>query len=400
MYPMYLNQLIGGDGLMQILSLIAVILFLVFYPRVMLSQIMWKLESASRDLEVMSRKARKVILKELSPNPSKELEDSVSRFFEFFVIAPVNMDPTGIIPKFEHIIQNEKERFDYFVSQVAPDKDAETRANIAMGFAGGITLYDIFKMVRHYVQFIKKTKSMQIAIILQMQLPMIERIAKSMYRGTKALVKGEVVGDGLGPLFAAHLIGDRPVKEIEEDTIAAEVPYDGRILYVIKAKGPGGRLGRPGKAVETIIKNRKIERVITVDAAAKLEGEKTGSVAEGVGVAMGGPGVEKSYIEDIVVKKKIPLDSIIVKMSSEQAIQPMRKSIKDAIGEVQKSLERSMKRTKKGDRLIVVGVGNTSGVGNNRKAVKDVEEAVEKYEKALQERMKKKGKKKKKKAKK
>jgi hypothetical protein len=237
---------------------------------------------------------------------------------------------------------------------------------------------------------VRRTKNIQIAMVLQMQLPLIERIAKAMFNGTKALSKGEPIGDGLGPLAAAELIGKNKTVEIEKDIIMAKVPMDNRTLLVMKARGPGGRIGFPGKAVSKVMAKNKVARVITIDAAAKLEGEKTGSLAEGVGVAMGGPGVERSYIEETVVKKDIPLDSIVVKMSQEEAIMPMRKAVKDALPEVRKALKRSLERTKKGDRVIVVGVGNTSGIGDDGNTVKAVSERVDKYEKKYKEMQKKK----------
>ncbi len=80
--------------------------------------------------------------------------------------------------------------------------DSEKKANIQMGLAGGITVHEISKIVRHYVELVRQTKNIQIAMVLQMQLPMIEKIAKAMYKGTKALSKGEPIGDGLGPLVA------------------------------------------------------------------------------------------------------------------------------------------------------------------------------------------------------
>ena len=341
---------------------------------------MWKLEKTARDLESMSDKARRFVTNEITTNPDKRVKDSIARFFEFFMISPVGLDPSGYVPKLDHMLENQKDRFEYFVDQIAPKMDKEKKANIQMGLAGGITVHEISKIVRHYVEMVRQTKNIQIAMVLQMQLPMIEKIAKAMFNGTKALSKGQPIGDGIGPLMAADLIGKARTTEADKDVIVARVPMDGRTLLVMKAKGPGGRIGFPGKAVRNVMKKEKIARVITIDAAAKLEGEKTGSLAEGVGVAMGGPGVERSYIEEMVVKQKVPLDSIVVKMSQEEAIMPMRKSIKDAMPEVRKSLKRSMERTKRGDKVIVVGVGNTSGVGNSGDTVRKVSEWVDRYE--------------------
>ena len=359
------------------------LVFMFFYPRIMLSQIMWKLEKTAEDIERMSDNSKRFIINTISKKPDKRLKESVTRFFEFFLIEPVSLDPFGIIKKFDHLIKEEKDRFRYFVNQIAPHMNSEQKACLEMGLAGGINLHQIAKIVRHYVELVRKTKNIQIAIVLQMQLPLIERIAKAVFKGTKSLTRGDPIGDGLGPLVVASLMKNNKFKEIEEDIIMSETKINGRTVFLLKAKGPGGRIGYPGKAVAKLVKKHKISRIITVDAAAKLEGEKTGSVAEGVGVAMGGPGVERSYIETIATEKNIPLDSIIVKMSSEEAITPMRKSIIDAVPEVIKTIERCIDRTKKGDKVIVVGVGNTSGIGNNAKEVKSVEEWVKNYEKKL-----------------
>ena len=358
-------------------------IFFFFYPRLMLTQIMWKLERTANNLETMSKRSKLFIIKNISKNPSKELKESVNRFFEFFMIQPVSLDPAGIVGKFDHIIQGQRQKFRYFVKQIAPHLNKERQANIRMGLAGGITVHEIAKIVRHYVELVRQTKSFQIAMIIQMQLPLIEKIATAVYQGTKSLTKGEPIGDGLGPLAAAHLIGSNKVVEVEDNILMAKTKMDGRDIIILKAKGPGGRLGSPGKAVEKVISKTRVVKVITIDAAAKLEGERTGSLAEGVGVAMGGPGVERTYIEDVVTKKDIPLDSIVVKMSGEEAMMPMKKEIKDAIPEVKKSVKRSLKSTTGRGSVLIVGVGNTSGIGNSLKDARKTEEWVEKHHKKI-----------------
>ena len=391
MNPVLFQLGLAGDAWWSwIVWILFMMIFFMFYPRIMLHQIMWKLEKTAEDLEKLSDKSKGVIIKEITKNPTKAVKDSVDRFFEFFVISPVSLDPFGVVRKLDHIIQGQKRKFDYFVKQIAPKMDAEKQANIRMGFAGGITLHELAKIVRHYVELARKTKSYQIALILQMQLPLIENIAKSIYKGTQTLTKGRPIGDGLGPLVIADLIGDRRVVEIEEDILMAKLDINGIEAFVIKAKGPGGRLGRPGKAVEKIVRDNKISKIISIDAAAKMEGEKTGSLAEGVGVAMGGPGVERSYIENIAVKRDIPLDSIIVKMSQEEAIEPMKKAIKDSIKAVRESIDRSLADLKKGDKVVIAGIGNTSGVGNSGKSARDVEKWVDRHHRKMESKKKKK----------
>ncbi len=380
---MVLAQFGGGEWWSIIIYFGIMMVFFMFYPRLMISQIMWKLEKVARELENLSDNSKKFITKEISKKPDKRLKESIDRFFEFFIITPISLDPFGIVKKLDHVIQNERQRFRYFVKQVAPKMNEERRASIGMGMAGGITLHQIAKIVRHYVELIKKEKSYQIALIIQMQLPMVERMAKAMAKGTVALAKGKPIGDGLGPYVISKMAGNKKQKEIADGILMAQINLEGRKIILLKAKGPGGRIGRPGVAVERILKKNRVARIITIDAAAKLEGEKTGSLAEGVGIAMGGPGVERTYIENIVVKKAIPLDSIIVKMGNEEAIMPMKKSIKDAYPKVLESIKRSLARTKKGDKVLIVGVGNSSGVGNSPKELKELEEWVNKHERKM-----------------
>jgi len=118
--------------------------------------------------------------------------------------------------------------------------------------------------------------------------------------------------------------------------------------------------------VETVIEENegKIGMVIMIDAGLKLEGEKVGEVSEGIGAAIGGPGVDAFKIEEKVTKYKLPLYAIIVKEDIGDAVSPMRKEISDA---VDPAIERVkaviLERTKEGDKVIIVGVGNSIGVG-------------------------------------
>ena len=104
--------------------------------------------------------------------------------------------------------------------------------------------------------------------------------------------------------------------------------------------------------------------VIMIDAALRYEGEKSGEVSEGIGAAIGGLGVERYKIEEIVRNYKIPVYAVIVKESIREAITPMTKEIIDSYSEVLKRIKSLIQlRTKKGDNIIIAGIGNTIGVG-------------------------------------
>jgi hypothetical protein len=171
MDSLVLAQFVGLDNNIYswIIYVLFFLVFFLFYPRLMLSQIIWKIEKVALNMEEMSSKARRILLKEVSKNPDKKLKQTVNRFFEFFFIQPASLDPMGSVKRLDHLLKNQKNRFDYFVNEVAPKRNNEEKANIKMGFAAGISLYELTKIVRHFVELAKKTKSMQIAMVVQMQ---------------------------------------------------------------------------------------------------------------------------------------------------------------------------------------------------------------------------------------
>jgi hypothetical protein len=155
-------------------------------------------------------------------------------------------------------------------------------------------------------------------------------------------------------------------RKIAKDCVAATVPLEGRTAHIIKAEGPGANVGKPGDGVKTIVEENegKIATIIMVDAALKLEGEDVGAVAEGVGAAIGGPGVDQFKIEESILQHRIPINAVIIKEDIGDAVSPMRKEIFDA---VDKAIERIkqliLEKTEEGDRLIIAGPGNTIGIG-------------------------------------
>src|SRR2546425_187499 len=214
----------------------------------------------------------------------KEVESRVDRLTGSFAITPVSMDPHGIVPKLEHVLNTYDENLKMEVRKMAPGAtDAEVN-----------TL----------------TNQMEISIGLD-----------QMYR---------VV----------------------------------RNLLVVRAKGPGGSVGKPGLAVEKLIQeNSPVSLVITVDAALKFEGENSGEVVEGVGAAIGGPGVDRYHIEQTAARNRVPLIAIVVKMSNKEAIASMTQQIKSTVDEaIQRVKNTIIARTKAGETVIVAGIGNTMGV--------------------------------------
>lgn len=370
--------LFGDSSILNVVWILFIVVMVFFGPRLMFYQIFMKLEQSANMLEGFAATGKRIVKRKISKKPTKELKESIDNFAEVFAIEPVGIDPSGIMRKIEHIYTLSEKRFKYFAKTVAPKFDEESKANLVMGLSGAVSLHQIAKIVRHFVEMARKTKSYQWAMILQMQLPMIEKFSKGLLKGTEALTNGWPIGDSIGALTAATLIGDTKTREMEEDTLVATKKIKGRNVFMVKAKGPGGRLGKLGKTVERLVKRNRIAKIITIDAAAKLEGEKTGGIAEGIGVAIGGIGIDRNYIENIATTKEIPLDSIVVKMSQEEAIMPMKNAILSSLLKVTRTVEDTIVRTEEKGSIIIVGVGNSCGIGNNRKSAQEAEGQIKK----------------------
>ena len=319
-------------------------------------------------LKFMRDEGRKVAIKTVKEigKPSSDPTQRVDQFLEYFAISPVNLDPSGIILRLEHLLDVREIRFMDDVHLMAPQADEIQTNNLENMLEAALALNIIYKIMRHYYILGKKTFSLYIIMQLQMVLPLIMREAKAYASALKAFTQGQPIGDGAGALVAATLMRKHEKTQIAKDVVMAKVPMEGRTTYVIKAKGPGGNVGKPGEAIKRIIEENdgKIALAIVIDAGLKLEGEKPGEVAEGVGVAIGGPGVEKYKVEEGALKHKVPVNAIIIKEDVGDAVSPMRKEIVDAVDNAIQRIKRLiLERSKEGDNVIIAGIGNTIGIG-------------------------------------
>jgi len=290
----------------------------------------------------------------------------VNRIAEMFIIDPVSIEPTDIIGRMRLLLRTGEDKIRDLITLVIPNIDSVSRSKLEVSAEVVNSLNLIYKVIRHYLILAKKLNSVILLYQLQFVVPQLVKMSEAYSKAMNTFIRGIPVGDSLGPLVAAYLFMKADKKwNPSRDTVAGEVEFEGRKLVVIKAEGPMATVGRPGEAVANVIEEYKgkVSRIITIDAALKLEGEKTGSIAEGTGVAMGDPGPEKISIERVAVKYNIPIDAVIVKMSMEEAITEMRKEIYQAASKALELVKKIiLERTKAGDVVVIVGVGNTVGV--------------------------------------
>ncbi len=363
----------GSDSITQILSLLTYVFFivLIFYgQRIQMYVMIREVENSLHKLRVIKEEGRKVAIdaiKEIG-KPANDPSARVDRYLEYFTIGPQSMDPSGIVNKLDHILDIRDERLKEEVKLLAPQaagNDVQV-FNLENTLEAAMALNFIYKVVRHYYIQGKKTLSLYVIMQLQMILPLVMKEAEAYASALKAFAYGQPIGDGVGPLIASKMMHGYEVRKVPKDCVVSTVPFEGRTALVLKAEGPGGNVGKPGEAIETVIEEQqgKLAMVIMIDAGLKLEGEIVGEVSEGIGAAIGGPGVDAYKIEEKVTKYNLPLYAVIVKEDIGDAVSPMRREIHEA---ADKAIERVRdvvkERTKEGDTVLIVGVGNSIGVG-------------------------------------
>ncbi|HZW57425.1 MAG TPA: DUF1512 domain-containing protein [Nitrososphaerales archaeon] len=366
-------QFFGGTA-----NTISFIIYIVSFVVLMFVSILWAPRiQASMVLNDVNKNLLK--LQTLRENSRKELVDYVTNVckappnsapridqaLEYFTIMPVSLDPKGIVDKIEHVVRTQDDRVRAELKTIAPQADPVqiSAAQNILEVASSLNI--IFKVVRHMFIQGKKTKSLFLIVQLQMTMPTLVQQAEALFNAIEAFRAAQPIGDGIGPMVAGNFMVGNQKTGIEQETVYSIAKYKDRMLYVLKAEGPMGTVGRPHNAVWKLVEdpNTKISTIIMIDAALKLEGEKTGDIAEGIGAAIGGVGVERAKIEDVAVMKNIPVYAIVVKQSLIDAISVMTKEIADSATKVVDRVHALVEdKTKEGDSILIIGVGNTLGV--------------------------------------
>ncbi|NVM01108.1 MAG: DUF1512 domain-containing protein [Candidatus Helarchaeota archaeon] len=362
--------------ILQIVFYVFFFIFMFYGQRIQMWTWLKTIENAVAKLQYMAHEGREITIHMIKNIAKAETDPRslVGQFLEFFIVQPVEKDPAGVIRRLEHVLDVRESRFKDQVKILAPNVNKDEAANIENTLEAALSVNLIYRIVKHFYLLGKKTKSMMVIMQIQMQLSLILRIAKAIMEALKAFSQGKPIGDGLGPLVIANLYHKykspqnepKTILDYTEDITVHEMEIEDRHAFLVRATGPGARVGKPGQAVQKLMDEYqdRIKRLFMIDAGLKLEGEKSGDVIEGVGAVIGGPGVEKYKIEESGVKYNLPMDGYVVKESAIDAYGPMKQSISKSVNKVIEFLKNGIQeRTEKGDTIIICGVGNTVGIG-------------------------------------
>ncbi len=357
----------GGDSnpFMMLIWFLPIILFVFYGQRIQLIITSRDIKKDMAKLEQFRNDSRNELIdyvkQKLSPNgdPTQKLD----RFFDYFTIMPVDIDPNGIIPKIHHLVRSRDDTTRKQVKSMFSEINTLEVTKVQNLLEIVTTLQLLHKVVRHLFLTAKKQNNYPLILPLQMLLPFIMEQAEALKDAIPAFKKGQPIGDGIGPLVVGEMMLGTKKQNAEFETVYSESEFDGRKLILLKAEGPYATVGRPGEATESIVEKLKPDAIIMIDAALKLEGEDSGSVAQGFGAAIGGIGTDRFKIEAIATKYDIPIFAIVVRQSVKEAITLMTKEISDQAENVKSQVyEMITDNSNPNQTVLVIGVGNTLGV--------------------------------------
>ncbi|MBO3762729.1 MAG: DUF1512 domain-containing protein [Candidatus Brockarchaeota archaeon] len=364
-FYLLVTQALDIGTILNLIFLILFFIFIVWGQRIQMMILLRDIEFAIGRLKLMKDSARNAVIERMKKFSSSDPSSFIDKVIEYVTIEPVSLDPSGIIWKYDYLLKTSEDRIKSEVYSFVSQAKEEEKSNLLNVLEVLANLNLLYKLMRHYYIMGKKTGSAFIIIQLQAILPEVLMNADALMGALFAFSYGHPVGDGVGALVAAKIMGSKlnETKEIARDTVFMETTLENRKLGVIKARGPGGTVGYPGDAIMSLLEREKYDLVVMVDAGLKLEGEKSGSIVEGVGAAIGGIGTEKYKIEEVVSKKGIPLYGVIVKMSMKEAITPMTEELYKASEQVIARVKEIIKEKVPEDgSMLLIGVGNTIGI--------------------------------------
>jgi len=353
------------NPLMMLIWILPIVLFVFYGQRIQLYVTSGEIKKAIKKLDGFKDESRIELIDYVNKNlkldndPTKKID----KFLEYFTIMPVDMDPNGIVDKVRHTVRMREDYTLEHIKLLSPQINNLELTKVQTLLEIASSLQMIHKIVNHMFLTAKKQNNYPLILPLQMILPFIMEQAKAMSKSIPAFKIGQPVGDGIGPMVVGKMMLNCDKERIAFQTVLAKTEFDGRKLFLIKAEGPGSTVGRPAEALEKIVSDSNIDAIIMVDAALKMEGEDSASIACGFGAAIGGIGTERFQIEEIATHKNIPVFSIVVKQSVTEAITLMTKPIAEKSDDVTSQIyEMIQENTTSGQSLVIIGVGNTSGV--------------------------------------
>ena len=355
----------SSNPIMMLVWILPLILFVFYGQRIQLIITSGDIKKKLAKLDQYRNDSRDDLIQYIKKNltPKGDPVEKIDRFFDYFTIMPVDIDPNGIVPKIHRLVRSREDTTRKQVKSLFTEIDAMEITKIQTLLEIVTTLQLFHRIVRHLFLTAKKQNNYPLILPLQMMLPFIMEQADALRDAVPVLQQGQPIGDGIGPLVVGGMMLNTKKQKAEFETVYSQSEFNDRKLILLKAEGPYATVGRPGEATESLIGKLKPDIIIMVDAALKLEGEDTGSTAQGFGAAIGGIGTDRFKIEEVSAKYDIPIFAIVVRQSVKDAVTLMKKEISDQTENVRNQVyEMITDNSNPNQTVLVIGVGNTLGV--------------------------------------
>ena len=351
--------------MMMLIWIIPIIIFVFYGQRIQLIISSNEIKKDISKLEEFKNDSRRRLI-DYVKNTLKPKDDPIKKidsFLEYFTIMPVDLDPNGIIPKINHLVHS-REDFTRLQVRSLFTEISDFEMSKVHNLLEIVTTLQLFhKITRHLYLTAKKQKNFPLILPLQMMIPFIMEEANALKDAVESMKNGQPMGDGIGPMVVGEMMLTTSKQNASFETVWAKSEYEGRELLLVKAEGPNATVGRPGEAVENIIPQKKPDLIIMIDAALKLEGENSASIAKGFGAAIGGIGTERFKIEEVATKNNIPILAIVIKQTIKEAITLMSEDIAKQAKSVKTQIHEMIEEnSKSGQTVMIIGVGNTLGI--------------------------------------
>ena len=163
------------NNLLNIIFVISFLAFMVFGQQIQSRIALMQIDGAVRKLELMRNDAKTLtvkILKEIG-KPKDDPTPRLNSLLEQFLIEPVNMDPQGVVRKFDHLLDVRETKFKADVARIAPEASSSQVNNLENLVEAAWALNFMYKVVRHLYLLGKKTFSIFVIFQLQAFLPLI-----------------------------------------------------------------------------------------------------------------------------------------------------------------------------------------------------------------------------------
>ena len=198
------------------------------------------------------------------------------------------------------------------------------------------------------------------------------------------------IGDSIGPLSLHQFIQESnqsdsnekdesseklvpSVTNLTETMIGQSISFENRECICVRAKGPAALTGNPGEALKQVFiqcenENKDIKLILSINSILRLEGENSGTIAQGIGVAIGGGSSEhldQYQIETLAINHNppIPTESIVCRESLEESVNSISELISRAIPKIVRMVKQIIRsQTQPGEVIVILGIGNALGV--------------------------------------